>query len=193
MEAFNRWLREVVPPIAVIVALDLAITVIFFALSGASARIGTLRPVSTIPAKGLELVLVGAAVGLVACVTEWRVDLSVLTLAVAFVGLIDADHLPSALGIAQPIRPAHTFAFLALEVVVLAAAFRGRPELPLLAVAAWFGHVAGDTGEFALFAPFSFAYSSLGDFRVVFAIIAAVFALATGFVVKRRKTRAFLP
>jgi hypothetical protein len=193
MEAFNRWLREVVPPIAVIVALDLAITVIFFALSGATARIGTLRPVSTIPAKGLELVLVGAAVGLVACLTEWRIDLSVLTLAVAFVGLIDADHLPSALGVAQPIRPAHTFAFLALEVVVLAAAFRRRPELPLLAVAAWFGHVAGDTGEFALFAPFSFAYSSLGDFRVIFAIIAVIFALATGYVVKLRKKRTILP
>jgi hypothetical protein len=193
MEALNRWLREVVPPIAVIVALILTVTVVFFALSGAAARIGTLRPVSTIPAKGLELVLVGAAVGLVACVTERRIDLSVLTLAIAFVGLIDADHLPSALGIAQPIRPAHTFAFLALEVVVLAVAFRRRPELPLLAVAAWFGHIAGDSGEFSLFAPFSFAYSPLGDFRVPFAIISVVFALATGYMVRRRKTRAFLP
>jgi len=193
MGSFNRWLLEVVPPIAVIVALDLAVTVIFFALSGATARIGTLRPLSTVPAKGLELVLVGAAVGIVACLTERRIDLSVLTLAIAFVGLIDADHLPSALGIAQPIRPAHTFAFLALEVVVLAAAFRGRPELPFLAVAAWFGHVAGDTGEFALLAPFSFAYSSLGDFRVPFAIVSAVFALAAGYTVRRRKKRAFLP
>jgi hypothetical protein len=193
MEAFNRWLREVIPPIAVIVALDLAITVIFLVLSGATARIGTLRPVGTIPAKGLELVLVGAAVGFVACVTELRIDLSLLTLAIAFVGLIDADHLPSALGIAQPIRPAHTFAFLAVEVVVLAIAFRRRPELPLLAVAAWFGHIAGDTGEFALFAPFSFDYSPLGDLRVPFVIVSAVFALATGYMVRRRKKRAFLP
>jgi hypothetical protein len=193
MEALNRWLRDVLPPIAVIVALDLAVTVVFFALSGATARIGTLRPVNTIPAKGLELVLVGAAVGLVACLVERRIDASLLTLAVAFVGLIDADHLPSALGIAQPIRPAHTLAFLALEVVVLAAVFRGRPELPLLAAAAWFGHVAGDTGEFALFAPLSFAYGSLGDFRVLFAIISAVFALAAGYLVRRKKTRAFLP
>ena len=189
MEAFNRWLREVILPIAVIVALDLSVTVVFFAMSGATARIGTLRPVSTIPDKGLELVLVGAAVGFVACAAERRIDLSLLTLAVAFVGLIDADHLPSALGIAQPIRPAHTLAFLALEVVILAAAFRGRPEVPLLAVATWFGHVAGDAGEFALFAPFSFAYSSLGDFRVLFAIVSALFALATGYVVRRRKKR----
>src|ERR1700719_5249590 len=102
MEALNRWLRDVLPPIAVIVALDLAVTVVFFALSGATARIGTLRPVNTIPAKGLELVLVGAAVGLVACLVERRIDVSLLTLGVAFVGLIDADHLPSALGIAPP-------------------------------------------------------------------------------------------
>jgi hypothetical protein len=193
MEALNRWLRDVLPPIAVIVALDLAVTVVFFALSGATARIGTLRPVNTIPAKGLELVLVGAGVGLVACLVERRIDVSLLTLAVAFVGLIDADHLPSALGIAQPIRPTHTLAFLAIEVVVLAAAFRGRPELPLLAAAAWFGHVAGDTGEFALFAPLSFAYGTLSDFRVIFAIISAVFALAAGYAVRRKKTRAFLP
>lgn len=184
----NRWLREVIPPVALIVALDLVVTVVFFALSGSSARIGTLRPLSTIPGKGFELVLVGAAVGLLACVAAWRLDPSLLTLAIAFVGLIDADHLPSAFGVAQPIRPAHTFAFLAVEAIALAVAFRGRPELVLLAVAAWFGHVAGDTGVFALFAPLSFAYDSLGPYRMPFAIISAAFALAAGYLVRRRKT-----
>jgi hypothetical protein len=185
MEGFNRWLREVIPPIALILALDLAVTVVFFALSGAAARIGTLRPVNTIPEKGLELVLIGAGVGLLACVAERRLDTPLLTLAVAFVALIAADHLPSALGVAQPIRPAHTFAFLALEVVALALTFRGRPELVLLAVATWFAHVAGDTGLFAFFAPLSFAYSPLGPYRVPFAAIAVLFALATGYVSRR--------
>jgi len=185
MEAFNRWLREVIPPIAVILALDLAVTVVFLALSGSSARIGTFRPVSTIPDKGVELVLVGGAVGLLACVAARRLDLSLLALAVAFVGLIDVDHLPSALGVAQPVRPAHTIAFLALEVLVLGLTFSRRPELSLLAVASWFGHIAGDTGVFALYAPFSFAYSSLGAYRVPFAIIAAVFALAAGYASRR--------
>jgi hypothetical protein len=185
MEAFNRWLRDVIPPIALILALDLVVTVVFYELSGSAARIGTLRPLGTIPEKGLELVLLGAAVGLLACVAERRLDLSILTLAIAFVALIAADHLPSAFGIAQPIRPAHTFAFLAVEVVALGVTFRRRPELVLLAVAAWFGHVAGDTGVFAFYAPFSFVYSPLGPYRVPFAITAAAFALATGYFIRR--------
>jgi len=193
MEAFNRYLREVVPPIAVVLALNLAVMVIFYAFSGAPARMGTLRPVSTIPAKGLELVLVGAGVGLLACVAAWRLDLSTFTLAIAFVGLIDADHLLSVFGVAQPIRPAHTFAFLAIEVVALGLAFRSRPELVPLAVAAWFAHIAGDTGVFSLFAPFSFAYSPLGPYRVPFAIISAAFAIATGYVIRRRQNPSFIP
>src|SRR5271169_1187378 len=172
MEGFNRWIREVIPPILVILAIDLATTVVLLAVSGAPARIGSLRPLSTIPDKGLELFLVGAGVGLTACLAARRLDISLLTLAIAFVALIDADHLPSAFGIPQPIRPAHTFAFLAVEMVVLGVTFRKRPELVLLAVAAWFGHVAGDVGEFAFFAPYSFAYSPLGPYRIPFAIIA---------------------
>jgi len=187
MEAFNRWLREVIPPIALVLALDLAAMVVVFALSGASARVGTLRPVDTIPDKGLELVLVGAGVGALACVAARRLDLSVLTLAIAFVGLLDADHLLSAFGVAQPIRPAHTFAYLALETVALGVAFRGRPELVTLAASAWFAHVAGDAGIFALFAPFSFAYNPLGPYRVPFAVIAAALAIATGYLVRRRR------
>jgi hypothetical protein len=187
MEASRRFLRDVVPPVVVVLALVLVVTVVFFALSGPAARIGTLRAVSTIPVKGAEIVLLGAAVGLLACAAERRLDATLLTLAVAFVALIALDHLPSALGVAQPIRPAHTFAFLAAEVVVLRVAFRKRPELPLLAAAAWFGHVAGDTGVFAFFAPFSFAYSPLGPYMLPFAVISVVFAIATGYVARRSK------
>jgi hypothetical protein len=187
MEAFNRWLRDVVPPIAVILVLDLAVTVAFFGVSEASVRIGTLRSVSTLPAKALELVLVGAGVGTLACVAERRLDVSLLTLAVAFVALIDVDHLPSVFGIAQPIRPTHTLAFLTVEVFVLWATFKSRRELIPLAIAAWFGHNAGDTGVFALFAPFSFAYSPLGLYVAPFAIASAAFALLTGYVSRRRQ------
>jgi len=189
MGAFNRWLREVAPPVALALALVLAVTVVFFALSSSAARVGTLRAVSTIPEKGLDLVLIGAGVGLLACAAERRLDTSLLTLAVAFVALIAVDHLPSAFGVAQPIRPAHTFAFLALEIVALGVTFRGRPELVLLAVSAWFAHVAGDTGVFAFFAPLSFAYGPLGPYRVPFAIISVVFSIATGYVTRRTKGR----
>jgi hypothetical protein len=186
MESLNRWLREVVPPVAVILALDLAVTVIFLSVSGASVRVGTLRPTSTIPGKGLELFLVGAGVGLLACAAERRLDATLLTLAVAFVVLIDIDHLPSAFGIAQPIRPAHTFAFLALEALVIGAVFRSRLEMVPLVIAAWFGHDAGDTGVFALFAPVSFAYSPLGPYVVPFALTSAAFALLAGEYARRR-------
>jgi hypothetical protein len=187
MEAFRRWLREVAPPVAVVLALVLVVTVALLSLSGAATRIGTLRPVSTIPVKGAELVLTGAVVGFLVCAAERRLDVPLLTLAIAFVALIAVDHLPAALGIAQPIRPAHTFTFLAVEVVALGLAFRRRPELVLLAVASWFGHVAGDQGIFAFFAPFSFAYSPLGPYRVPFAIISAAFAIATGYLIRRRR------
>jgi hypothetical protein len=182
---FNSYLREVVPPIALVLLLDLAVMVVFSAFSGGSARIGTLRPLGTIPGKVAELVLVGSGVGLLTCIAARRLDLPVLTLAVAFVAMIDADHLLSVFGIAQPIRPAHTFAFLGLEVVALGLAFRRRPELVPLAVSAWFAHIAGDTGVFSLFAPFSFEYSPLGPYRLPFVIIAACFAIVAGYVLRR--------
>ena len=193
MEGLRRWLRDVVPPVALIVAIDLVVTLIFFGLSASPARIGTLRPLVTIPPKALELVLVGAGLGLAACLGARRPDFSLLALPVAFVALLDIDHLPSVFGINQPIRPAHSFAFLAVEVVALGMAFRKRPELALLAVAAFFGHIAGDTGIFALFAPFSFDYSSIDAYKVPFGVIAVVFALAAGYVTRRAQRPSVVP
>jgi hypothetical protein len=180
MDGFRGWLRDVLPPILLMLAIDLVVTVIFFGVSGGPARIGTLRPLGTIPGKAVELVLVGAGVGLAACVTARRLDVSLLTLAIAFVALIDVDHLPSVFGIEQPIRPSHSFAFLAIEVIALGVVFRRRPELALLAVSAFFAHLAGDTGIFALFAPFSFAYGSISAYQIPLGIIGVAFALAAG-------------
>jgi hypothetical protein len=187
MEGLGRWLRDVVPPIALIVGIDLVVTLVFFGLSAGPERIGTLRPLGTIPPKALELVLVGAGVGLAACVGARRLDYALVALAIAFVALLDIDHLPSVFGVSQPIRPAHSFAFLALESVALGATFRKRPELVLLAVASFFGHIAGDTGVFALFAPFSFDYSSIDAYQVPFGLIAVAFALIAGYVSRRRQ------
>jgi hypothetical protein len=187
MEGLRRWLRDVLPPIGLIVAIDLVVTLAFFGLSASPARIGTLRPLGTIPPKALELVLVGAGVGLAACVGARRLDFSLLALAIAFVTLLDIDHLPSAFGIDQPIRPAHSFAFLAVEALALGVTFRKRPEVAFVAVAAFFGHIAGDSGIFALFAPFSFDYSSIDAYKVPFGAIAVVFALAAGYVSRHGK------
>ena len=193
MEGLRRWLRDVVPPVALIVAIDLVVTLVFFGLSATPARIGTLRPLGTIPPKALELVLVGTGVGLAACVGARRLDYSLLGLAIAFVALLDIDHLPSAFGIEQPIRPAHSFAFLALEVLALGVTFGRRPGVVLVGVAAFFGHVAGDTGIFALFAPFSFDYTSIDAYKAPFGVIAVAFALAAGYASRRRQWTAKAP
>jgi hypothetical protein len=185
---FNKenYLSETFPPILTFVALDLLVTVIFVTVSPSSSSIGTLRPVDTIPSKLVELVLIGLAVGLISSVAFRKIDLSMITISLAFVALLDLDHLPSALGFSEPIRPAHSIMFLAVLMIFLAFVSRKQPEVELLAVAAFLGHMAGDTGEFAVFAPFSFAYSGLDPYRVPLAIGAVVFALLAGYVKYRR-------
>src|SRR5260370_8085835 len=105
MEGLGRWLRDVVPPVALIVAIDLVVTLIFFGLSATPARIGTLRPLGTIPPKALELVLVGTGVGLAACVCARRPDYSLLGLAIAFLILPDLPHPPPPFALAPPLLP----------------------------------------------------------------------------------------
>lgn len=184
---FSQWLRETSIPVAVFVLLVLGITAIDVFVSSKSAQIGTFRPLSTVPPKIEELVVAGAALGLVACIPLKRLDATLITLSVAFLALIDLDHLPSAFGFAQPIRPAHSFAFVVLEVAVLALVESKKPEVPLIGAAAWFGHMAGDTGIFALFAPFSFEYYTISSYTILLVLASVAFGLAAGFVKRRSK------
>jgi len=113
MEGLRGWLRDVVPPVALIVAVDLAVTVAFFGMSLSPARIGTLRPLGTIPPKVLELVLVGGGAGLAACAGARRLDLSLLGLAIAFVALLDTqDPLIYAYCLGQAPVPEHLAALI---------------------------------------------------------------------------------
>lgn len=166
-------------PIAVFVLLNLAVTGLYLAVSSAPSRVGTLRPAGSIPPKLAELAAVGLAVGLVACVPRRKLDLSMVFLALAFVALLDLDHLPALLGVAQPIRPSHSLSFLALEVGSLALVVR-RADVVLVAAAGWFAHVAGDTGVFAVFAPFSFSYYRLSEYALPLAAVAVALALLAG-------------
>ncbi len=186
MGAVRTWLKEAIPPILVVLLLDLAITAALILVSGKAVKIGTFRPAQTVPPKLVELGAVGLAVGAVATLARGRLDPTLLTLGVAFVALIDADHLPSLFKVAQPIRPAHTVAFLALEAGVLYVAFPRKGEVPLMAVAAFFGHLAGDTGVFAPLAPLSFDYTSLSAYDLPMAVGAVAFAVAAGYVRRRR-------
>lgn len=186
MVAVQSWLKETIPPILAVIALDLAVTAVFVLVSGKSVRIGTIRSAQTIPPKLLELLAVGLAVGVLANLGR-KPDASLVALGVAFVAMIDLDHLPSAMGVAQPIRPTHTIAFVAAEAALLLLLFSKRPEVALLAVASFLGHMAGDVGSFAPFAPFSFRYVSLSAYDVPLAIGAVALALLAGYA-KRRRT-----
>ena len=182
----EHWLKETIPPIVAYITLDLVLTSIFIAMSSSSVDIGAIRPADAIPPKILELVLVGLALGFVASLSFRKVDLNLLTLSLAFVMLLDADHIPAALGFQEPIRPAHSIAFLLLLLAVLSFTIRKQPEVELIAISAFLGHMAADTGEFAVLAPFSFAYSTLDPYRVPLAVGAVAFALLAGYVRYRR-------
>ncbi|MGI0081543.1 MAG: hypothetical protein ACRECH_18230 [Nitrososphaerales archaeon] len=182
----ERWPRETIPPIAAYVALDLVLTTVFILVSPSGADTGAIRPSDTILPKIVELILVGIAIGSVASFAFRKIDLNIFTLSVAFVVLLDVDHVPAALGFQEPIRPAHTIAFLLALLAVLAFTIKKQAEVELIAISAFLGHMAADTGEFALFAPFSFAYSALDPYRVSIAAGAVAFALLAGYVKYRR-------
>jgi len=183
-----NWVRETIPPIIAFLVLDLTLTVIFFEITGTSVHIGTLRPINTIPLKGAELIGAGLGVGILASLTNRGVDLSMITLGLVFVVLLDLDHLPSAFGLSQPIRPAHSLAFLALLIITLSFTIKKQPWVELIAVSSFFAHIASDTGVFAFLAPFSFQYMSLDAYRIPFAAISVVFALTAGYVKYKKRT-----
>jgi hypothetical protein len=175
-----QLVHETAAPIIVFLAVDLGLTLVFFGISSPSVHIGTLRPVATIPLKLLELAGAGLAVGLVASLLAKRIDLGLITLAVAFTGLLDIDHLPSLFGVEQPIRPAHSIAFLAITLVGLGLVARGRYDIQAIFVASFFAHMASDSGVFAFFAPISFNYFSIQDYRIPLALGSVAFALLAG-------------
>ncbi|HUK74440.1 MAG TPA: hypothetical protein VLU99_01515 [Nitrososphaerales archaeon] len=190
MGRVGDWAKETLPPVLLVLFLDVAVTVAFVLLSGKSVRVGTFRPADAIPPKVAELLAIGVAVGLLECLGRGRPDASLFTFGLAFVALIAVDHFPSAFGFAQPIRPAHSLTFLVLMVSVLALAFRKRPEVPIAAAAGFFGHMAGDTGIFAPVQPFSFQYIPLAPYTGAFAVAAVVVAIAAGYTKRRRVQRA---
>ena len=168
--------------------VDLIITILFSVVSGNEVRIGTFRPLRAVPLKAAELAVVGLAVGMVASVSCRRLDVVLITLSLAFVLLLDVDHIPSFFGYAQPIRPAHSFTYLATIVVALFFAVRNRPEVELIAIASFLGHLSADSGIFAPFAPFSFSYMSLDGYKIPLVIGSVSFALAAGYVKRRNSS-----
>jgi hypothetical protein len=169
--------------------MDLVLTLIFFFVAGTSFHVGTLRPVASIPTKIIELTAVGLSVGIVASIANRALDLSMVTLGIAFTVLIDLDHLPSVFGFEQPIRPAHSLAFLSLTIIVLSLTIRNQPWVELIMISSFLAHMASDTGVFAFLAPFSFQYFSLDAFKIPFAAGSIAFAIAAGYLKFRYRSQ----
>jgi hypothetical protein len=156
-------IREALQVTFVFIAIAVAFTAVSVITSDIHFKIGTFRPLSAIPPHLVALSLVGFAVGVVACLFSLRFSLKFLLLSVVLTLLFDLDHLPSAVGIAQPIRPAHSLLFLG--VVILAELILLRKPLGTVTLigAAFLGHIATDSGVFPLLYPFSLHYFQLAS------------------------------
>jgi hypothetical protein len=182
LRAFDR---SAAASVLLFAGLVLAFTVVSLYVSPMASRTGTFRALGDIPEHLVLLAAGGAALGLLSLIAFRRLDLVLLALIPIYVVLIDLDHLPSALGIAQSVRPAHSFVFLVVVFVLMATVIR-RVDLSFVAMSAFFAHIGIDTGVFAPFSPFSFGYYSLAAYDWIFFILAVASALAAGYCGKKR-------
>jgi hypothetical protein len=172
--------------IALYVSLVLIFTVISIYSSPQASETGTFRALSAIPPHVLALVAGGTVLGLLAFAIFRRLDLVLLIPSV--VVLTDLDHLPSALGIAQPIRPAHSIVFIVTAFVLVATIIR-RLDLSFAVMSGFFIHLSIDTGQFPPFSPLSFNYYTLGNYQTVFVGLALASGLLAGYLGKRMSSK----
>ena len=178
-------LRPVLLTAVLYAALVLVFTIISLYTRPAGSLIGLFRSTDTIPSHLLLLAAGGLALGLLPSLILRRVDLGLVILIPSIVVLTDLDHLPSALGIDQPVRPAPSFIFIALAVILVAPVIK-RPDLSFAVMSGFFAHLGVDTGIFPPFSPVSFDYYKLADFQVAFLGVALVSALIAGYLAKGR-------
>ena len=123
--------------------------------------------------------------GVWSAIVYGRRGLPLAVLTPALTVILDIDHLPAYLGFSQTIRPAHSLVFLAGALAATAITIKTL-EVDFVVVAAFMGHLAVDTGVFALFSPISFQYYELTPYGPAFALGAEACALAAGIVLRRR-------
>ena len=161
---------------------------VFTAMSGGTSPVasqtGQFRTLSSIPEHLAFLGGFGVALGLVGSIIYRRLDTNLVILIPALVVLTDLDHLPSALGMSQPIRPAHSLIFIVMVVAILALTI-GRPDIQAATVSAFFAHLSVDTGVFPAFSPISFAYYDLSAYQPEIIAAAIIAALLAGYLGRR--------
>ena len=153
-------------------------------MASPQAQVGRARPEDTILPHIVELVGFGLLLGAGAAVFYGRKGLPFVFLTPTLTVLLDLDHLPVYLGIAQPIRPAHSLVFL-VSVLALTAIVIRRLDFDLVVMSAVMGHMGVDTGSFPPFSPFNFDYAQLDPYRLPLLIGAVVATLVAGALVRR--------
>ncbi|HYC11591.1 MAG TPA: hypothetical protein VEC02_02895 [Nitrososphaerales archaeon] len=170
--------------VVVYAALILAFTVIGMAVAPPDAQVGAARPANDIPVHLSELLAFGLLLGAMSAVIGGIRGLPLVILAPMLVVLLDLDHLPAYIGLAQPIRPAHSFVFIAVAVVCTAIVLR-RLDLELALLSAFTGHLAVDEGLFAPFSPLSYGYVLLDQYRLPLIACSLAAALLSGYFLRR--------
>jgi len=179
--------RAILWTVIIYAAIVLTFTAISLLASPLGSQTGKFRELSAIPDHLLYLAAFGVVLGLLGSLLYRRLDLNLIVLIPVLVVITDLDHLPSALGIAQPIRPAHSLIFIITVIAVLALVIR-RPDIEAATLSAFFAHLSVDTGLFPPFSPISFAYYELSEYQAAFVALAIIAALVAGFLGRRRLT-----
>ncbi|HME19310.1 MAG TPA: hypothetical protein VKF15_06230, partial [Nitrososphaerales archaeon] len=122
--------------------------------------------------------------GCVSAVMYGRRGLSMLLLTPVLVALLDLDHLPAYIGLAQPIRPAHSLIFISVALICTAIILR-RLDLELIFVSSFTGHLGIDEGLFAPLSPLSFDYIQVDPYRFSLLACAVATALLAGYIWRR--------
>ena len=165
--------------------LVLAFTLLGVALGPDASKVGETRPEATIPLHLEMLVGFGLVLGVLSAILYGRKGTVLAVLAPIFTVLLDLDHLPVYIGVAQPIRPAHSLLFL-LSVLIITAITIKRLDVGLVALSATLGHMGVDTGLFPSFSPLSFTYLELSAYKIELLAGAVISAIAAGLVLRFR-------
>ena len=173
--------------IVTFVLLVVGFTVASLMLGSPEVNVGGTRPIGSIPYHLIELASIGALLGVISSLLYGRKRIGIVLLLPVLVISLDLDHLPIYLGVAQPIRPAHSLLFLFADVAVTALVVRRR-EFSLLSASAFMGHLAADSGIFPAFSPASFEYFPLPPIRLPLAAGSLFLALLAGRLMGRSGT-----
>jgi hypothetical protein len=170
--------------LGIFTALVLLITGVSVMVGSPDVNVGSPRPLDTIPIHLLELAGFGIILGIPILGVYGRSGVGLALLMPAMVVLLDLDHLPVFLGIAQPIRPAHSLVFLVTDMMATTIILR-RLDFNLIIMSAFVGHIGVDTGLLPPLGPFSFQYVQLDQYRLLLVVSSITLAILAGYVWRR--------